>query len=594
MDSCKYFRGNESGRLLRQGQIIAYCIGTLCAVLLCAVGAEAQQAPGQVTIQTTTVHGIVRVGVSGEPLPHALVRIGGDASTGVLTDGEGRFEIPDIPAGPQEFTIKKPGFLDEAEAGADSMAWNAHGYGHNVIVAAQMGDVVFMMEPANSIHGQIQLSTGDLAEGIQVMLLRRTIQDGRAAWQVAATARTNSEGAYRFGGLTDGLYAVYTMPAMESDGEINLVQAGAAGKLARAGYASVFFPDARDLGSAAKIPLRGGEQAQANIGLALEPFEPVVATVTMPRRVESSDNISVQVLDGEGNLLPYTAQYDAATHTAQAMLPSGTYTLLASMTSSAFHIAATRDSGRFNMARVGANGFGGDVSVTVAGRAVTNLQLPVTPTANPPIQVSLVGGGSDAAQQSGAGEAHVFVTLSGSGGWIGGGMVTSYADGPASASLQPTGVPAGKYWAHTSIGSRNLCEGSFTAGGASLAREPLILSASGNAAPLTLTLRNDCAKLTLSLPGSVAYTAGEERAYTIYVVPDFDSTQNVVPQTLRTSTGGRITLTGLTPGNYHVFTFDRPLALEYRNPAALASLASQAVSLAPNDNAEVSVEVPQR
>jgi hypothetical protein len=107
-------------------------------------------------------------------------------------------------------------------------------------------------------------------------------------------------------------------------------------------------------------------------------------------------------------------------------------------------------------------------------------------------------------------------------------------------------------------------------------------------------LRDDCAKLTLSLPGSVSYTAGEEQAYTVYVVPDFDLTEDVIPQTLRTSTGGRVTLTGLTPGNYHVFTFDRPVALEFRNPEVLAALPSQAVSLEPNAEAELAVEVPQR
>jgi hypothetical protein len=87
---------------------------------------------------------------------------------------------------------------------------------------------------------------------------------------------------------------------------------------------------------------------------------------------------------------------------------------------------------------------------------------------------------------------------------------------------------------------------------------------------------------------------GEERFYTVYAVPDFDSTEDVVPQTLRPSTGGRITLTGLTPGNYHVYTFDRPVALEYRNPAVLASLQGQAVVVAPSVETELTVEVPQR
>jgi hypothetical protein len=605
VDSRIYLRGYEREQrsgLLRPRRFARLLVAACAVLVVSAVQARAQQgseqgsgqAPGQVSTQTTTVHGVVRVGVSGEPLPHALVRIGGDASNGVLTDGDGRFEIVDVPSGPQEFTITKPGFMDEAEAGADSIAWNAHGYGHNVIVAAQMGDVVFTMELANSIRGQIQLSTGDVAEGIQVMLLRRTIQDGRAVWQLTSNAKTNSEGVYRFGGLTDGSYSVYTMPAMDSEGETNFIQAGISRKVARGGYPSVFFPDARDLGSAAKIRLSGGEQAQANISLALEPFQPVVATVTMPRANERSDNVSVQVINGQGNLLPYTAQYDASTQTVQAMLPEGTYSLLATVTTQTFHIAATRDAGRFNMTPVGRHGFAGEVSFAVAARAVSNLRLPMTAMENSPVQVSVSRGANAPAQQGEGADPRVFVTLSQTGGWIADGMVSSYAEGPASRPLPSTGVEAGSYWVHTNIGSRTLCESSFTAGGASLAREPLLLGVAGSTAPLILSLRDDCAKLTLSLPGSVAYVPGEERAYTVYVVPDFDSTQDVVPQTLRTSTGGRIVLTGMTPGNYHVFTFDRPVSLEYRNPAVLGSLPSQAVALASNTDAELTVEVRQR
>jgi hypothetical protein len=559
---------------------------------VCADGQQGQQMPGQVSVQTATVHGIVRVGVSGDPLPHALVRIGGDASTGVLTDGEGRFEIAGVPAGPQEFTITKPGFLDEAEAGADSIAWNARGYGHNVIVAAEMGDVVFTMEPANSIRGQVQLSTGDVAEAIEVRLLRRAIRDGRAVWQLVGPARTNSEGAYRFGGLTDGLYAVYTMPAMESDAP-TFVQPGLARKVARAGYPSVFYPDARDLGSAAKIQLHGGEQAQANIGLTLEPFQPVVAMVTVPG---NEDEISVQVLDGQGNLLPYPAQYDGTTHTAQAMLPEGNYAFSASMTSRGFHIAATRDAGVVTFRRQSLQGFAGEVSFSVTARPVTSLQLPMAAVGSSPVQVSVTRTGNVLVQQAGPGGADppVFVTVTQTGGWVSDGMVTSYAEGPASKPLQPTGVPAGSYWVSTAVGPRTLCESSFTAGGVSLAREPLVLGAAGSAAALVLSLRDDCARLTLSLPGSVGFTAGEERAYTVYVIPTFDSTQSVVAQTLRMSTGGRVTLTGLTPGSYHVFTFDRPVALEYRNPEVLASLPSQTVSLEPSAEAELTVEVPQQ
>jgi hypothetical protein len=92
----------------------------------------------------------------------------------------------------------------------------------------------------------------------------------------------------------------------------------------------------------------------------------------------------------------------------------------------------------------------------------------------------------------------------------------------------------------------------------------------------------------------VGRSAGEELYYVVYTVPDFDSTEDVIPQTLRLSTGGRITLTGLTPGNYHVFTFNHPVALEYRNPSVLAGLRGQAITLAPGAEADLTLEEPQR
>ncbi len=569
--------------------------GSFIALVIC-LNASAQD-PQQTNAsenanQQATVHGIVRNGASGEPLPRALVRINGDASTGVLTDGEGRFEIADVPEGPQEFMVVKPGFMDEEEAGTNSVASNSHGFGHNVIIAAPMGDVVFTMEPTNSIQGLIQLSTGDVAQGIQVALLRRTVQDGRVVWQSEANAKTNSEGFYRFGELADGLYAVYTQPAMDSDAATNLVENGSGNNVARQGYASVFYPDARDLASAAKIRVAAGEQAQANFVLTLEPFQSVTAAVATPKASSrASDNVSVQVMDAQAHPMPYAAQYDSATHTVQASLPDGTYMFLAMLQMNEIHLLNVRNGETVRLAARAPQPISGEVSFAVGGHTVSNLRIPLSERGNNSIQVSVARDPNGGAP---AGDTRIFVTLSQTGGGIGDGMVGSYAEGSIAAPLETQDPPPGSYWVHTSVAPRGLCEASFTAGGASLAHEPLVLGIAGAAAPLVLALRDDCARLTLSLPGSVGLGAGEERFYTVYAVPDFDSTEDVVPQTLRPSTGGRITLTGLTPGNYHVYTFGRPVALEYRNPAVLASLQGQAVAVAPGVETELTVEVPQR
>jgi hypothetical protein len=552
-----------------------------------------------------TVHGVVRNSASGEPLPRALVRIEGDASTGTLTDGDGRFEIPGVPLGSQEIEVIKPGFLDQAFSGVGAnsevqqfiLAFT-HG-GHSILVAAEMPDVVFTMSPTNSIHGQIQLSTGDTAQGINVMLLRLEMHDGRAVWQADSTTKTNSDGAYRFGGLADGVYAVYTEPALESEPATNLVETGHDGAVAHKGYASQFYPEARDVGGAAKIWLRSGDQAQADLVLTLEPFQAVTATVLLPggrRSAEASPDqagmsFSPELMDGQGHQLSYTALYDQATHTVQANLPDGAYSLLVTVTQAG---SAARVGGSRSASAVTESApLLGQVDFAVAGHAVSDLRIPVTLSRSSSVQVNVLRTAAQPPQRS---DSTVIITLSQAGGWIGDGMVSAFAEGSASGPLETSFTPPGSYWAHTNLAQKGLCEASFTAGGASLAREPLFVGPSGLAAPLNLILRDDCASLTLSLPATLAgRVIGEEPFYTVYAVPDFDSTSDVVPQTLRPSTGGTVTLTGLTPGNYHVYAFDQPVALGYRNPEALAALPNpgQAVTLSPGTASNLVVEAPE-
>ncbi len=554
---------------------------------------EQAQNPGAGLV--TTVHGVVRNSASGEPLPRALVRIDGDASSGTLTDGDGRFEIPGVPAGPQEFEVIKPGFLDQA-AGAENSPERVQDYGHNVVVAAGMADVVFAMTPVNSIRGQIQLSTGDPAQGISVVLLKRIVQDGRMAWQATNNTKTNSEGVYRFGGLGIGTYVLYTEPAMDSDAATNLVETGSGSNVARGGFPSLYYPDARDLAGAGRIKLAGGEQVQANLTLTLEPFQSVSASVVFPGGRQAPEasgeqagtNYSVVVKDMRGRELPYRAQYDPATHTIQAFLPEGSYSLAVTAMMQLSRIRMNRSEGMVESLATMA----GQTDFTVAGRAITNLRVAVSPAHRSPVQVTVTRTGT---QSHGTEDATLFVGLTQTEDWMGDSMVGSFAQGTSAGPLESSYTPPGAYWVHTSIAPRNLCESAFTAGGSSLAREPMAIDIAGSTAPLLLALRDDCASLTLSLPGTMAgLAAGDESFYTVYVVPDFDSTEDVVPETLRASTGGKVTVSGLTPGNYHVYTFEGPTALAYRNAAAMATLgnAGQLITLAPGARADIVVEVP--
>jgi len=550
--------------------------------------------------QLTTLRGIVKNAATGEPLPRALVRLEGDANSGALTDGDGRFEIPNVPVGPQAITVQKPGFIDLIRAGGfeeDGFAQRASFSDHSVRIVPDMPDLVFAMAPTNAIHGQIQLSSGDPAQGVSVMLLRRSVQDGRAVWQIAGSAKSNSDGVYRFATLADGAYAIYTDPTMDNEPATNLVEPGSEVKVARYGYASVFYPDARDLAGSAKIQLAGGQQGQANLSLTMEPFQMVRATVALPGATQSAaqkmarGNYTVSVLDPQGHLLPYGVRGDVANEPFQTYLPDGSYTLLGTSFGQGSLYRLDGPSARNVAADAGP--MVGEADFSVAGHPL-NVRVSLAPQVANPLQVTIVHN-SQSSSASGTQGQSISVTLSQAGGPITDGMVSTYAEGVVGGSVQTNFMGPGTYWVHTGILQKGLCEASFTAGGTSLAREPLVVGPSGATAPLTLSLRDDCASLQLSLPANAALsTAGEEPFYTVYVVPDFDFTVDVTPVTLRASSGGTFTVAGLTPGSYHVYTFAGPVDFEYRNPTALSSLPvpGQAVTLSPGATENLVVEVP--
>lgn len=554
------------------------------------------------------MHGVVLNAVSGEPLPRALVRLTSDRSAGTLTDGEGRYELADIPTGPQLFEINKPGFLDETAEASAAAGTDARGFAHTVIVAAEMPDVTFRMAPANSIRGQVQLSTGDGSQGIEITLLKQSVENGRLVWQLvlpgAATTRTNADGAYRFGGLADGTYVMYSAPAMDNEPYGTLIDPRNAHNIERSGYASQFYPDARDLAGAAKIHLHGGEQAEANLSLTLEPFHVVTATASLPGVGAGQEftpdrpggtTFSAVVTDSQGHQLPYVAQYDQATHTVQALLPDGNYEFVVTAGRPTMvmrrggNATTFRDEGHYT----------GAVEFSVAGHAVTNLRIALANAQSNPVQVNLIRTNSQTNGPSPNldGGDQVFLTLSQTGGWIGDGMMSTFAVGSYAGPLNTSFAQPGTYWVHANLPDKHVCEGSLTAGGSNLAREPLTLGISGSSAPVTLNLRDDCARLTLTLPATAAGSGtGEEPSYTIYMVPDFDSTVDVIPQTLRPSNGGKVTLEGLTPGSYHVYVFDKPVALAYHDRATMDALpnAGQTIDLAPLANANLVLEVPNR
>lgn len=543
---------------------------------------DQQQAAQPSTLDRTlaTLHGVVRNAATGEGVPRALVRIEGDANTGVLADGDGRFEIANIPVGPQVVEVRKPGFRDAAGGSGDAAQANQQSSTHSVLVAAEMPDVVFTLAPAGAIRGQVELSTGDAAEAITVNLAQRTVQDGRFVWRQAGTTRTRSDGSYRLGLLADGDYVVYTEPSMESDLD------GAPGGVGqRWGYAGVYYADAREPAGASRIHVANGQETQANLTLTLEPFHTVTAMVAFPPGISAArvgPGLSASVMDNAGRQFAYRVQYDHESRSVQTDLPDGIYTL--------FLLSTPPPAGRAGVGNRSAEVLAGSVDVTVAGHAVPNLRVALSAPRPNPVQLTVRHNASSPLHAE-----PITVIVGRADGWVDDNIIIDFANGAVPGPLETEYLRPGNYWVHSQI-RIGFCEAAFTAGGANLAREPVVMGLGGSAAPMDLTVRDDCASLQLSLPETQAtIAAGEEPFFTVYAVPDFDSTANVQPVTLRASTGGTFTLDGLTPGNYHVYTFAGAVQLAYRNREALAALknAGQPITLGPGAAANLVVEAPQ-
>ena len=575
--------GQRIQNILRTTRSVLF-VAILSVAVLPAPAQEPAQ-PQSLDRTVASLHGVVRNAITGEGVPRVLIRVEGDAATGALTDGDGRFEIPNLPVGPQQVSVVKPGFLDFSQLrvdAADSQFLSAQpNGGHNVMVAAEMPDVVFALSPTGAIRGQVELSTGDSAQGITLSLARRAIAHGRSVWQALAVTKVRGDGSFRFGGLADDDYALYSVPTMDNDSDDTPSSSGAG---QRFGFPGAYFPDARDPSAITAIHVANGQEAQANLTLALEPFQPVNAAVSFPSGVVAGMSVDLNALiaDSAGRQLPYQTQYDPDSHSIHAELPDGNYVLLA-----ANNEPLEGNGSIGNRASI----FAGSVDFAVAGHPVPNLRLALSAGRQSSIEVAVL---HKAAQPMGSGPL-AQVMVSPSQGWIDDNMVMEYAHGNAPGPLDAVYTRPGSYWVSTHVQQNGFCESSLTAGGADLAREPLVMGPFGSSFPMTLTLRDDCASLALSLPDTQAsITAGDEQFFTAWVIPDFDSTADIDPVTLRPSTGGSGTVVNLTPGNYHVYTFPGFVEFAWRNPDALRAMSSraQAITLSPSATASLQVEAP--
>ncbi|HLG59979.1 MAG TPA: carboxypeptidase-like regulatory domain-containing protein [Vicinamibacterales bacterium] len=226
----------------------------MLAVSILAGDAAAQQPrqrAARVDPLTASIRGTVTTVDSGAPVRGAEVRLSssGRYSRLVTTNGDGRFELRDLPAGEYRMTVSRTGFISlqfgqRRPFEASRAIALAQGQTFTANAALMKGSV---------IYGRVHDQFGDPLPGTRVQVLRsRMVQGRRRLQSVGGGDQTDDTGAFRVYGLAPGDYYVAA-----STGLVDTVKRDP----------PIYYPGTASFNEAQPITLAAGTEATADFQL---------------------------------------------------------------------------------------------------------------------------------------------------------------------------------------------------------------------------------------------------------------------------------------------------------------------------------------
>ena len=482
----------------------------------------------------TSLEGVVRNALTGEPVARVQAILSRDKEPAyhVLSDACGRFAFTDIAPGEYKVTGKKNGY-------ADATFGQPKGDGDPIPLARgeRRTGVELRMAPAAVIAGRVLDNNEEPVPGVLVYRVRMGY-DGRRRKSKPlehSVQVTNDRGEYRLYGLPPDKYYVAAFP-LEKLFNFDLFGHGSGGDASAPApteeLATAFYPGVADLGQAAVVERPGEERAGIDIrydyaplvnvrgSLAPNPACPGAAHFRMVREFDDfGDYPKQEALDPEGRF-------------ELRGVPLGAWRVFASTNDCSTETVSVQ------VGRSGADG------VTLALRPHVQVSGVVRMEGDPGFVFKGVGVRAEALEGD-----H-------------GDSADSKPDGSFALKMEPrawsiavTGAPPNAYIKSARAGETDVLDAGLNlAGGGAPSRLEIVLSNAG--AKVDATVLDD---------------AGQPVAgVRVVLVPEpRRRAHGRLFKDATTDGGGRISLTGIAPGDYKLFAWEDVEEEAYRDPEYL-------------------------
>jgi hypothetical protein len=260
-----------------------------------------------------TVTGRVVTATEGDPLKSARISLIPEHNRShnqiyaVSSDSDGHFTLKDIPPGSYQFLASHTGFVEQHyKAGT-----NDSGPLFSLRSGEKVSDVLFRLTAAAVITGRVTNEDSDPMQRVEVLALRRPSEEEmedddepsrhKAEMQPVASAQSDDRGQYRIFGLKPGEYFIRAEDSfMPQSGRVPVDESFWVLHKLGSEYAPVYFPGVIQQSQAQVIPIKAGEEAQADITMRRVKTVEISGRLIGPNGPAASAFVSLEPIEGGG------------------------------------------------------------------------------------------------------------------------------------------------------------------------------------------------------------------------------------------------------------------------------------------------------